>query len=88
MNPKKSGEKGRSRNVSYYYYYYYIPDWVPTGKPWNLELKLSPKKVGCTADGGGSVGRASTRDPKDEGSNPVRSTRKDLSEFFRVKMLC
>ena len=47
----------------------------PTGSLWR-EYGVAP------------VGRASDSDPKDEGSNPVRSTR-DIWECFRVqKMLC
>ena len=49
-------------------------------------LAAMVKKVAASTSGwwGGSIGRASDSDPKDEGLNPVRST-KQICEFFRVK---
>ena len=44
---------------------------------------LSPAKC----DGARSIGRVSVSDPKDQGSNPVRSPIQKLS-FFESKMLC
>ena len=46
---------------------------------------LGSQSAGCQ---GGSVGRASTRDPKTRGSNPVRGTRTHCEKSFPEPKCC